>query len=146
MEFLSEQAPAQTTAQNPLHKDIRQVLYESVGTYEDAQDFMKDIPLVDIPLVDIIKDIVNTSLEEVGFYYPHKRKSTKNISPRFKIPYFIMDKIRKRPNSKHWRRINQLLKGERYLSKDEPNNVTMTTKNMTAKELTYLINGSVGLF
>jgi hypothetical protein len=141
MEFLSERAPAQTTAQTQLHKDIRQVLYESVGTYEDAQDFMKDTQLV-----DLIKDIVNTSLEEVGFYYPHKRKSTKNISPRFKIPYFIMDKIRKRPNSKHWRRICQILKGGRYFSKDEPNKITMTAKNMTVKELTYLINGSVGLY
>lgn len=158
MKFLSERAPAQITeqtksktsiqprSQNPLHKDIRQVLYEAVGTYEDAQNFMKDIPLEDIPLVDIIKDIVNTSLEELGFYHPYKKKLTKIISPRINIPYFIMDKIRKRPNSKHWRRINQLLKGERYFSKDEPNKVTMTTKNMTAKELTYLINGSVGLF
>ena len=145
MEFLSEQAPAktpiQTQTRNPLHKDIRQVLYEAVGTYEDAQDFMKDTPLV-----DLIKDIANTSLEEVGFYYPYKRKSTKNISPRFKLPYFIMDKIRKTRDSTHWRRINQLLKGGRYFSKDEPNKTTMTAKNMTVKELTYLINGSVGLY
>ena len=128
---------------NPVHKDINQVLYESVGTndHKEVGDIIKDVHIM-----EVLKEISNVSLEEVGFYYPYKRKSHNYTSKRFKLPYFIMNKIRKEPNSKYWRRINQLLNGERYFSEDEPKKVTIMSTKMTRKELVYLINGSVGLY
>lgn len=128
---------------NPVHKDINQVLYESVGTndHKEAENLIKEVHIM-----EVLKEISDVSLEEVGFYYPYKRKVYYHTSKRFKLPYFIMNKIRKETNSKYWRRIKQLLDGERYFSEDEPKKVTIMSTKMTRKELVYLINGSVGLY
>ena len=135
--------PIGNLVHNPVHKDINQVLYESVGSnnHKEVEDIIKDVHIM-----EILKEISNVSLEEVGFYYPYKRKSHNYTSKRFKLPYFIMNKIRKDTNSKYWRRLNQLLDGERYFSEDDPKKVTMMSTKMTRKDLVYLINGSVGLY
>tara|TARA_Y100000996_G_scaffold384041_1_gene340469 strand:- start:82 stop:606 length:525 start_codon:yes stop_codon:yes gene_type:complete len=105
---------------------------------------------------ELLNDIVDTSLEPLGFYHPFVRlRHGINLGSSlqfklYKMPRFIINKIIKKENNKFpyqdiigRRSMQGMLNGERYF---KVNNKSIMANKMTRREFSTLINKIGGVY